>query len=969
MGRLKRKLKITVGALFALLLFVYAALYFLIGSEYVRARVEAEISARTGYEIKIGALRLAPPLGLALSDVAVAKDGAVLFRGKKIAGSVTLRGLYDRRIHRLSLEKPSIHLSLQDLFRPSAKPAPQFSIGELTIDDGEVVLETGQRAPFALSAISLSATNVNLGAETGLQLKANLPALDASAIVTLSGAAAAKRAEIAVYQAKEKKVFAAALLMTAKAGNAYEITASGEAADLRWGTETIDGGFQAVVAAGAKFETVQWTMEAKMPRLPMKLLPMGTALEPGAVAATLSGGYSAAEKTATLEKIAVRSNLGAIDGRAAVRLAEKPAQVTGTLRLSGLALDRLKPLMPVALGALKYGGVVAAEANVTGAYNDPVVSGSAWNDGAKVEGEKISARRLAFRIPFAWHRSSLRATAGSLQLDGLAFGRQGETQFKFERASFSGDGVKESGKPVAIDGGFQIIAGRFSTPDESKIGENLNAKGRFTCSACGAETSFRGEAQIESLELLWNKFFGDFKERKPKIQIDGRYRRAADEMTLNRLAVALDSIGRLDVKGSVARLLSDPAFALEVQSDDLRAAGFYDFFIRDTFKTAHPIVGQIGVGGKTALAFRAKGSRASFALEGKLRLEQILIQEKSGGWRAGPIALDLPFSLSYPAAAKETTGAPAVGPSTAPALSQVEGLRTGNLSIDEIKGVSVVVPKISAPVALWNNSLRFPEPVRFSIFGGAGAIEGLAWRDAVAAPWDFSLSLTLKDLRLTELTAALGWHRFDGTLSGSIPQVRWAGDSLTSDGTMTLNLFGGSAEIRGMAIEKPLSPVRSIRMSARLDALDLEQASHTFEFGRISGALSGTIDNLVISQGQPAEFSAEIHTVDKSGVGQWISVDALNKITVVSSGNDAGSLYGGLAGFFDFFRYSKLGFKAALKNDRLTLRGIESKGGQEYLVVGSWIPPTVNIVSYTQEISFSELMKRLDRVKNRSGGK
>ena len=135
------------------------------------------------------------------------------------------------------------------------------------------------------------------------------------------------------------------------------------------------------------------------------------------------------------------------------------------------------------------------------------------------------------------------------------------------------------------------------------------------------------------------------------------------------------------------------------------------------------------------------------------------------------------------------------------------------------------------------------------------------------------------------------------------------------------------------------------------------------------GALSGTIENLVMSQGQPAEFNAEIHTVDKPGVSQWISVEALNKITVLSSGNDAGSLYGGLAGFFDFFRYSKLGFKAALKNDRLTLRGIESKGGLEYLVVGTLLPPTVNIVSYTQEISFSELMRRLERVKNRSDAK
>ncbi|NIM19734.1 MAG: hypothetical protein GTO51_05745, partial [Candidatus Latescibacteria bacterium] len=79
-------------------------------------------------------------------------------------------------------------------------------------------------------------------------------------------------------------------------------------------------------------------------------------------------------------------------------------------------------------------------------------------------------------------------------------------------------------------------------------------------------------------------------------------------------------------------------------------------------------------------------------------------------------------------------------------------------------------------------------------------------------------------------------------------------------------------------------------------------------------------------------------------------------------GNDAGFLYRGLAGFFENFRYSKLGFKAALKNDRLVLRGVESKEGKEFLVVGSLLPPTVNIISHTQEIGFSELLRRLKRV-------
>jgi len=164
-----------------------------------------------------------------------------------------------------------------------------------------------------------------------------------------------------------------------------------------------------------------------------------------------------------------------------------------------------------------------------------------------------------------------------------------------------------------------------------------------------------------------------------------------------------------------------------------------------------------------------------------------------------------------------------------------------------------------------------------------------------------------------------------------------------------------------LEIDNPFSSLPSLKLDAKLNDIQLEQLTQTFAFGRISGILEGSIDNLVLTDGQPSELSADLHTVDRGG-DQRISVEALNQITVLSSGKDAGALYGGLAGFFDSFRYSKLGFKATLKNDRLTLRGVERRNNQEMLVVGSFLPPTVNIVSHTQTIAFSELVRRLERI-------
>ena len=57
-----------------------------------------------------------------------------------------------------------------------------------------------------------------------------------------------------------------------------------------------------------------------------------------------------------------------------------------------------------------------------------------------------------------------------------------------------------------------------------------------------------------------------------------------------------------------------------------------------------------------------------------------------------------------------------------------------------------------------------------------------------------------------------------------------------------------------------------------------------------------------------------------------------------------------------------MGFRCHLENDQFTLDGVEKHDGAEYLVVGTTLPPRVNVVSHTRVISFSELVQRLSRV-------
>jgi hypothetical protein len=944
---LNRRLAAAAAIFVCFLLACYGVLHLLVRSDGFRARVQSEVRQRTGYDVQFVELRLTPMLGIVVSGVAASRDGKVRFEAKKIVCFLSPLDYLYGRISRLSLEKPVLHVSLPDLLKPSGEKPPGFSIAALDIEEGDVFLATGRTEPLILRSISLTGTNVSLAGETGLRLSARLPVIDGAAALSFSGAAGEKRLDMSVSQEPDKIALQAHVQIKTRDGG-YEVTGAGAFDGLRLGAETIDGRFQSSAEIDSQLDSIRFSVDLKTPRFPVKLVSGRAPVAPGALHAAIAGRYSVARRTLGLTAIKAAADLGHLDGEGTISFAESPAAVAGTLRIRDVPLAAARPFLPGLLDALSYTGKLAADLNLSGAYTDPVVKGAAVADGARIEGETLSISELALKISFERAGASIRVKAASLRGKNLLFGRKGETRVSIASASLTGGAAKEEQKPLQVEAGFDISQGRFSNPLETRIGENLAAKGRLSYSEREGNPIFTGKVSISRLELLWDKFFGDFGARKPTLEFDGGYDKRAGELKFDRLGISLGSIGRIDLAGSARRLFDEPFFDAEVKSSDIRHEGFYDFFIRDTFKAGYPVLGEIRLTGKSNLALRARGTPGAFSLEGNWQLQQSEIAARSGEWRVGPVALDLPLKVRFPEASKERPAEKALA---------------GSFSIRRIQTRSTSIPEIGGPIVLWHNALRFPEPIHIRLFGGAGSIEGLGWKDVVGAPQEVSLALKLDGIRLLDLTQSLGWFPFTGKLSGSIPQVRWTENSLKSDGVVALEAFGGRATIRGMEIENPLSHLRSIRMDAALEEINLEQASETFEFGRISGILAGTIRDLEFTQGQPAAFKADFHTVDRPGVSQWISVEALNNITVLSSGNEAGSIYGGLAGFFDFFRYRKLGFKAILKNDTLTLRGVESKEGKEFLVVGTLLPPTVNIISHTQAIGFSELLRRLERVK------
>jgi len=969
------KRKITIGAvsLILLVVFAYFSLGLLVESERFQEWMQTEVAQRTGYELKIGNLSLRPWLQLVATEINISKPGKLLLQVDKASLTINPIDLFSKRITRLSLERPVVGILTKDLFRTSEKPSTGVvipSIRFLEVQDGEVVLGAVEEDKLAIRSISLKMKDFNLGQKTGIRFQAYLPWIDGDADLTFRGSPEQRgqteidllirqRPKNALQQSLSHSDETSGVLKAAfnfkRQGreNKVQVNATGAFNQFRLGSEEITGNFKSTADLNADFNEGEVSLQWDMPKLPRKIGRVEISMPPAPTTLIVGGRYSAAEKIFALKEMKLVSPVGSADGKGAISWKDNPMTLMETkVRIRKVPLGLLKSVVPKAFKKFAFIGNAAADLKLSGPLNSLKIWGLVHSDKVKVEGEGFALSRLSFRVPFEFEKSSFQAKAGRIQGKGLSFKHKEKGQFQLGTISLHGDIEKIGNKQLKTAGQFQVIKGSFSTPDGSKIGENLKANGQWDLShgLQDSRTHFKGKLNVEGLELLWNKFFGDFQRERPAIEVEGDYLANQGELNLQKVNIAFRSIGDVEIQGLVSQPFEKANFNLTLRTENLRPGGLYDFFIRETFKLNYPFLDQLSLGGKTGFDVRTQGTLDKLDVEGFVRLTRGKIRG-SDKWQIGSLEMTLPFSLSYPHSAAD---------------EKVTISRTGNLTIQEVKLGSTTMPPIEATFTFRNNSVKFLHPIHIPIYGGSVTIKDLAWRDIVEAPKNISFSLEVEEIHLQEFTKALDWYRFGGTISGSIPQIQWADGTVRSRGEIKVAVFGGQLIVKEMEVANAFSSLPSIKLDARLEEINLEQASETFKFGRLSGILQGAVEDLVITHGQPAEFRAKLESIPRDGVGQWISVEALKEITILSSGSEAGSLYGGLAGFFDYFRYKKLGFKATLKNDRLTLRGIETKEGHEYLVVGSFLPPRVNVISHSQEIGFSELMRRFKQVR---GGK
>ena len=952
-----------VGFLLAAFAALYVALFFYLPTAHFRNWVQTELSQRSGYQVQIAGLGVGFPLNVVAEKVEIARPGELFFTAHRLTATVSPFDLLSKTLQRVDVETPVLQLDVQKMMKSSTKTSARIALRRLNIKDGTIVLKKGDAAIFELPKINLAAENLNLGKQSGVHLRADVPSLNGDAELQMTGQPRNLETEIVIRPKQSQSLFARQkpkdalpellrlrATLHAPENQKADATIEGKFFDIAIGDAKLTGGLNASVEMDSGWTVASFSGGADLTDFPKASHSAAFQLPSGKAAAKFAGVFSLPQKTLSLKSVELSSSIGTGAAEGELTFEPAPRISRAKLTLREIPLDNLKTLFPAPYSQWIYQGRAQVELDVRGALDALEVKGLARSDTMQIRGENVNVANLTVAVPFEWMKPALRIREAKLTATKPAYGAKDRWQSSAERLQMNASLDLKANEPLKISGRIETAGAKFNSPDSSKVGEDLTLRGPFEMLLSPAKNSasIKGKFTAETGELLWGKFFGDLKAQQPALELDGDYSRIQDRLECRRCNFTLAKIGAVDLAGSIERLGQSPALRLQARSANFSPGAFFEFFLRENFKRQYPVLEKLGVGGDMTFQLDLNGGLDALVAEGEVSLKAGELRVDANDWQIAPIALNLPLLIRLSDVGNVSNGSP----------------KTGTLSIGKARFGQQSMGPLSTTVSLSNNALRFHQPIRLNLFGGEIAIANLLWPDVVSDAKRVSFSAEVKRLQLEEMTEALNWHRFTGTLTGSIPQVQSAGNLLRTSGEFQVELFGGRMRIDKLEIENLFSSLASIKLDARLNDIQLEQVSNTFEFGRISGILEGSIEDLVLTDGQPAELRADFHSVDGRGAEQRISVEAINKITVLSSGQSAGALYGGLAGFFDSFRYSKLGFKATLKNDRLSLRGVETRGDQEFLVVGSFLPPTVNIISHTQNIAFSELLRRLERIKS-----
>jgi hypothetical protein len=257
--------------------------------------------------------------------------------------------------------------------------------------------------------------------------------------------------------------------------------------------------------------------------------------------------------------------------------------------------------------------------------------------------------------------------------------------------------------------------------------------------------------------------------------------------------------------------------------------------------------------------------------------------------------------------------------------------------------------------------VRLAEKIKIPFLNGSIAVDKFSWQDRKLDDPDVSFAGSLDDVSLDALSKTMGWTALSGNISGKIPGVDYHDKILSLDGQLLIKVFDGTVKVNNLSSSGLFTELPKVYGDVEIENLDLDQLTQKFEFGNITGRMSGYINKFALENWHPVTFYAWLGTPDDDDSTHTISQKAVKNIASIGGGGASDALSRSFLGMFETFRYAKIGIGCYLHDGVCQMMGLEAAGQGYYLIKGGWLP-RIDVLGYNPRVNWDVLVERLGRV-------
>jgi len=473
-----------------------------------------------------------------------------------------------------------------------------------------------------------------------------------------------------------------------------------------------------------------------------------------------------------------------------------------------------------------------------------------------------------------------------------------------------------------IDAALQFKNASFSDEAGLHAAEKLTGSLAISLKPSADAWLWRTDLDWQSGEVFWQPFY--IANGGHRFTAGGKLANAL--LTVDNAHLKVKDVGELDASGQI-NVNDFKLINFNASLPNLNLATAYPMFFKPMLeKTAFA---NADVSGVAAIRLELQNAEPKTF---ELLLKDVSIADKNKKFAFYNVNANLPWSYDV--------------------------AKTLSFSYESGELLSLPLGKTNMQAQVDRYSLTAPD-IKLPILDGALHLANIS-ASRRAEQWYWHLSARLDAISMEDFSTHLNLPKMHGKASAEIPLVTYAAGTLTTDGSIVLNVFNGTATVTQLTMQSPLGIAPKLNADIALRNLDLGVLTSTFSFGAIEGKLDGDIRNLELQNWKPVKFDAVV----QSSPGKYpkkISQRAVENISALGGGGAAAAVQRSFLRFFEQFNYGKMGLSCRLRNDICEMGGVESTPHGYVIVKGSGIP-AITVMGYNETVGWSELLARIKRV-------